>query len=226
VIDTVRHKPLFDPSTWKDPIAIVGCGGLGSHLAWNLARLGVRELELVDGDVLESHNLANQAYALSDVGKLKAEALAHALQRSLHLEVSIVPEFVREARTLAPVVFLCLDTMRDRKIVMDTCLKGNPAVRYVFDGRMDASHGVVYSINPNDPNHSALWDHYWFPDADAQNDGDGCGGKVSVVYTAAIVAGMMTHEFVRWNASLRGGPPPAQMRALSLGDDRMQSDRW
>ncbi|MBL8158199.1 ThiF family adenylyltransferase [bacterium] len=226
MIDVTRHRPLFDPAMWDDPIVIIGCGGLGSHLAWSIARLGVREIVLVDGDVLESHNLANQAYASSDVGKLKVEALAYALRRSLDVDVSIVPEFIREARMLAPVVFMCVDTMRDRKLIMDTCLKGNADVRYVFDGRMDASHGVVYSIDPNNPAHIALWEHYWFPDADAQNDGDGCGGKISVVYTAAIVAGMMAHEFVRWNASLNGGLPPAQRRDISLAEDRMQSDRW
>lgn len=226
MIDVTRHKPLFDPSTWEHPVAIVGCGGLGSHLAWNIARLGVREIILIDGDVLEPHNLANQAYRMADVGMMKAEALARALRQALGVQISIVPEFIRDAHALAPVVFLCVDTMRDRKVIMDTCLKGNADVRYVFDGRMDASHGVVYSIDPNSLSHQALWDHYWFPDEEGENDGAGCGGKISVAYTAAITAGMMAHEFVRWHAFLNGGPPPAQRRDISLGEDRMQSDRW
>lgn len=226
MLDVTRHQPLFDPSRWMDPIAIVGCGGLGSHLTWYLGRLGIRKMILVDGDVLEPHNVANQAYGSADVGELKVRALARSLERSLGADVAVIPEFVRDPRDLAPVVFIGVDTMRDRKIIMDTCLKGNPRVRHVFDGRMDASHGVVYSIDPNDPNHCAIWDHYWFPDTEAENDGAGCGGKISVAYTAGITAGLMAHEFVRWAASLRGGPPPAQMRSISLRDDRMHADRW
>jgi molybdopterin/thiamine biosynthesis adenylyltransferase len=226
MIDVTRHRPLFDPATWQHPVAIVGCGGLGSHLAWNIARLGVREVVLIDGDVLESHNLANQAYDMSGIGMFKAEVLARSLRRALGVEVSIVPEFIREARVLAPVVFMCVDTMRDRKLIMDTCLKGNTAVRYVFDGRMDASRGVVYSIDPNNPVHTQLWEHYWHPDEVADNEGQGCGGKLSVVYTAAITAGMMAHEFVRWHASLHGGPPPAQLRIVRLNADSLECDRW
>jgi molybdopterin/thiamine biosynthesis adenylyltransferase len=226
MIDTIRHDALFDPAQWQDQIAIIGCGGIGSHLAWYLGRLGLRRLLLIDGDLIEAHNIANQAYGIEDIGLLKVEALAHSLVTAFGLEADIVPEFVNGARRLAPVVFVCVDSMRDRKLILDTCLRSNPDVTYVFDGRMDASHGVVYAFDPNRADHLALWDHYWFPDDVAENEGAACGGKISVAYTAGITAGIMVHEFVRWAASLKGGPSPAQMRTINLSNDAMHSDRW
>ncbi|MBI4392863.1 MAG: ThiF family adenylyltransferase [Euryarchaeota archaeon] len=62
-------------------VAIIGCGALGSQLAAALARLGVGELTLIDPDTLEEHNLENQLYDHSDIGKPKVIALAERLRK-------------------------------------------------------------------------------------------------------------------------------------------------
>jgi hypothetical protein len=61
---------------------LVGCGRTGSLAATNLARLGVRELVLIDPDRVEAHNLGEMdgAYPL-DVGRPKVEVLVDELQR-------------------------------------------------------------------------------------------------------------------------------------------------
>jgi hypothetical protein len=53
-------------------ILIVGCGGIGSLVAMNLAGAGVKELRLIDGDVIEPSNLNRQfMWRMADVGKKK-----------------------------------------------------------------------------------------------------------------------------------------------------------
>ena len=64
----------------KSNVLILGCGGLGTHIAWNLVTMGVGNLTLVDGDNVEVSNLNRQIlYTVDDVGVKKV----HALKRQL-----------------------------------------------------------------------------------------------------------------------------------------------
>jgi molybdopterin/thiamine biosynthesis adenylyltransferase len=71
-------------------VLLAGAGNIGSPLASLLARAGVRLLRLVDRDVVEEKNLANQDFRPCDVGKPKAVALADRLREQ-------VPDVVVEA---------------------------------------------------------------------------------------------------------------------------------
>ncbi len=55
---------------------VVGCGGLGSWTALGLAKGGVKEITLVDPDIVEEKNLNTQVYGPEDIGKYKVDALA------------------------------------------------------------------------------------------------------------------------------------------------------
>ena len=63
-------------------ILIVGCGALGSLIAEQLARAGVGELILVDGDVLDAGNLVRHSADIFDVGLTKASAVGRVAKRS------------------------------------------------------------------------------------------------------------------------------------------------
>ncbi len=70
-----RHTPKLHDKLKNGRVAVCGLGGLGSHIAINLARSGVGYLKLIDFDVIEPSNLNRQAYRVSDLGKFKTEAL-------------------------------------------------------------------------------------------------------------------------------------------------------
>lgn len=61
-------------------VGIVGLGSLGSKIAVSLARSGVRQFELVDGDILHTGNLERHDGDWRDVGRHKAELTAHRLR--------------------------------------------------------------------------------------------------------------------------------------------------
>lgn len=63
-------------------VALVGAGGIGSAVGEQLLRLGVRDITILDPDVLSASNLT-RVYGSTpdDVGRPKAEALATHLQR-------------------------------------------------------------------------------------------------------------------------------------------------
>jgi hypothetical protein len=63
-------------------VAVVGTGGMGSWLIYNLACCGVGRLRLIDGDVVEPSNL-NRAilYTEDDIGVPKVSAAARSVRR-------------------------------------------------------------------------------------------------------------------------------------------------
>lgn len=85
-----RHTPKLHDKLKAARVAVCGLGGLGSHIAIMLARSGLGGLELIDFDVVEPSNLNRQAYRVSDLGRLKTEALREQiLQINPYTEVKI-----------------------------------------------------------------------------------------------------------------------------------------
>lgn len=76
-----RHTPKLHDKLKNGRVAVCGLGGLGSHIAINLARSGVGYLKLIDFDVVEPSNLNRQAYNIDDLGKLKTEAMKEQLAK-------------------------------------------------------------------------------------------------------------------------------------------------
>lgn len=80
----------------KATILIVGLGGVGSYAAEFIARAGVQNITLVDGDVFDETNKNRQLTALnSTIGKKKATVLAERL-RDINAEINLtlVEEFL------------------------------------------------------------------------------------------------------------------------------------
>lgn len=68
---------------------LIGCGGLGSQIAIQLAALGARHFTLVDGDTIDASNLNRLNWANAvDIGALKAERLARHLAERFSCDVA------------------------------------------------------------------------------------------------------------------------------------------
>ena len=75
-----RHTPEVQERLDHARIAVAGLGGLGSHVASALARIGVGHLHLIDYDVVDITNLNRQQYTARHLGRYKTDALADALK--------------------------------------------------------------------------------------------------------------------------------------------------
>ena len=65
----------------KSKVLLFGVGGVGSFAAEALARAGVGEITLVDGDTVAPSNLNRQLVALrSTIGRSKAEVMAERIR--------------------------------------------------------------------------------------------------------------------------------------------------
>ena len=84
--NTIGRKEYFgrgelSPSLGDKKIAIIGLGAIGSPIAEALARGGVRQLTLWDGDIVEAGNICRSIYDNTDIGNVKAKALAAHIKR-------------------------------------------------------------------------------------------------------------------------------------------------
>ncbi len=103
-------------------VFVLGCGGLGGHVALLLARLGVGLLSVCDGDVFEESNLNRQRLCREDrIGMNKAHAAAEELAAvASHVSVRVfaeradaanLPAMLEGARILVD----CLDDIPSRR---------------------------------------------------------------------------------------------------------------
>lgn len=80
-----RHSPETQGMLSKGRVAVAGLGGLGSNVAFALARIGVGmgngHLHLIDFDTVDLTNLNRQQYFIEHVGMYKTEALKSELLR-------------------------------------------------------------------------------------------------------------------------------------------------
>ncbi|ADI25420.1 ThiF family adenylyltransferase [Geobacillus sp. C56-T3] len=57
-------------------VLILGAGAIGTHVLWNLAAMGVKNITVVDYDIIEESNLNRQLfYDSNDIGKYKVDVL-------------------------------------------------------------------------------------------------------------------------------------------------------
>ena len=72
----------------KQHVMVVGCGGVGSHAAVALARMGIGKLTLVDFDVIHVTNLNRHAQATkATIGSSKSLVLKELIESFSDTEV-------------------------------------------------------------------------------------------------------------------------------------------
>lgn len=76
-----RHGAAVQQLLNRGRVAVAGLGGLGSNIAFALARIGVGHLHLIDFDRVDLTNLNRQQYFMEHVGMYKTDALRSELLR-------------------------------------------------------------------------------------------------------------------------------------------------
>ncbi len=107
-------------------VTLCGAGALGSLLADNLARQGVRRWKVIDRDRVEEHNAGTQLYGQSEVGAWKVEALRTRLFRAVGVEIEAIAKELndRNARSLlkgSGIIIDAFDNSAARRLVQEHC---------------------------------------------------------------------------------------------------------
>jgi len=105
-----RHSPGVIEKIKNASAGIAGCGGLGTHAAISLARLGIGRLVIADCDVVEPSNLNRQFYFVAQIGQRKVSALKKIL-RAVNPFLEVEAHFVLLGKKNIPRIFGGVDVM-------------------------------------------------------------------------------------------------------------------
>lgn len=145
-------------------VLVVGCGGLGSHIADTLARAGVGHLVLADRDIVELTNLQRQVlFDEADVreGLPKAEAAKRkvATINSQVAVTAIVDDVnhtnVEKLAAGCNLILDGLDNFETRYLLNDCAVK--LAIPYVYGGAVGTT-GLIYPVLPHTPSATSAWE--------------------------------------------------------------------
>jgi molybdopterin/thiamine biosynthesis adenylyltransferase len=195
---------------FESRVLVVGLGGLGGALAVLLARLGVGNLLLADGDVFTPANLNRQLLATTrTLGRNKAEVTARHL-RDLNpaLAATGIPHFLEPSTYQAHLSQVQaaldgLDTLKDRREFLTAAWEtGVPAVHGAVTGRF----GQVATLMPEDEGGLARLLNVLGTEPET--------GREVLAPTVMLVAALQVQEALR----LLLGQPPAYQGLLAHFD--------
>lgn len=195
-IDATRHREIFDPEKFNIPVQIIGCGAVGSWVALMLAKLGISDIHVWDFDHVEQHNIANQLFGNSDVGKKKVVALADAIYKQTGMDIIAHCEKV-VSQPMYGVVFNLVDSMAARKEIWDNCLKYKGGVQRVIETRMGVDVGRVYNVGNMNPMNIKDYEGTLYGDDVAEVSA--CGTSLTVITSALSVASCAVRGMINWH---------------------------
>ena len=114
----------------KTHVAVIGVGGLGSHLVQQLAHLGVGQLTLIDNDAVEFSNLNRLIGSRPNDAKLRKQKVA-VMNRMIsmidpQLKITLIPHTLLTEKALSEVkqcdyIFGCVDNDGARLVLIELC---------------------------------------------------------------------------------------------------------
>ncbi len=138
-------------------VMVIGLGGVGSFAAEFLARAGVGNMTIVDGDTVDLSNTNRQLPALhSTVGKRKTAVMAERMQDiNPELNLNIRDEFINPETVKSLItndfdyIFDCIDSIQPKQYVIVACKQ--KGVRIISSmgagGRLDPSKVQVADLS-------------------------------------------------------------------------------
>lgn len=143
-----NRKVRFSGAPWAHShqhLIIGGVGGIGSWVAFFLARIG-HTLHIYDMDTIDTTNMGGQLYKESHVGVLKAEAISEIIKEfsGKDANVFINSTYDKDSQT-SPIVFSCFDNMATRKLMFEKWAKQDSRELFI-DGRLLAEVGMVFTV--------------------------------------------------------------------------------
>ena len=167
---TARHGKELQERFVTATVAVCGLGGLGSNIAFALARAGVGRLILIDYDRVDITNLHRQQYKANQIGRYKTEALAENLiEIAPYTEIKTLTEKLTEDNLTdllkdAAIVCEALDRAEAKAMLVNGVLEQLP------DCCLVAASGMAGIGTPNTIQTRKVAKHFYL-----------CGDEVSDV---------------------------------------------
>lgn len=200
MLDLSKSYDFFQPDKDTAMIHIVGCGSVGSTIAENLSRCGIKRITLWDFDHVEPHNVANQMFRQQDIGKLKVEALKDILlDINPDMEIKLKPEGWN-GETLSGYIFLAVDNIELRKQIVEKIFN-NIYVKAVFDFRTLLESAQHYAARWDDLEMKQnLLNSMQFSHEEAMEETpvSACGVTLGVATVVRIISALGVNNYINF----------------------------
>ena len=201
-MDLTKSYEFFQPDKDTAMIHIVGCGSVGSTVAENLARCGVKKMTLWDFDKVEEHNIANQMFRQVDVGKPKVEALRDII-------IDINPEAANsivlkpkgwQGAIMSGYIFLAVDDIEIRRQIVEKH-RNSMFVKAVFDFRTLLESAQHFAADWTDTRQKeSLWNSMQFSHEEAAEETpvSACGVTLGVATTVRLISALGVNNYINF----------------------------
>lgn len=201
-MDLAKSYEFFQPEKCTDWIHIIGCGSVGATVAECLARFGLTKFKLYDFDIVEAHNIANQIFDESHIGRAKTECTLEIISRinpACRTNSKVFDEgYV--GQKLNGYVFLCVDNIDLRRQIAEGN-RTNPYIKGMFDFRtrlVDAQHYAAAWDDPSMVETFLSTMQFSHAEAEADTPVSACHVALSVTPTVRIISYLGVINFINF----------------------------
>lgn len=190
----------------KARIVLGGCGGIGSNVAFQLARMIPANITIYDDDTVEAVNMAGQLFSYKDIGKSKVGAIADMiLQYTSMRQINAIDKKFTDQTEPGDIMICGFDSMRARKTFFKSWLSHiknksmeERAKCLLIDGRLSIDTLQVLCIKGDDDyNINRYQREFLF--SDSQADETICSMK-QTTYLACMIGSLIVNLFTNFIA--------------------------
>ena len=174
-------------------VTLIGLGSIGSVTGLYLAKMGACSLTAFDADIVDVHNVSNQAYGMSDVGLLKADAFSILVEN----QTGMLPDAIckqYDGRQLSGVVISAVDSMKSRETIWKS-VRDQPQVQLYIDARMGLETLIVHTVRPQIREDRVRYSQTIIPDDQAHQEP--CTAR-TICYTPLMAASVVCNLVKRF----------------------------
>ena len=148
---TRRNGETLQKKFSSATVAVCGLGGLGSNIAFSLARAGIGKLILIDFDRVDITNLNRQQYKAAQIGRFKTDALSENLKEiAPYIKTECHTARINKENALsllekADIICEAFDNAECKAMLTDTVLENMPN-KYLVAASGMAGMGSTNSI--------------------------------------------------------------------------------
>ena len=207
-----EYTSRFSSAIWYEniqskTIILAGVGGIGSYVAFLLARMKPASMFIYDNDTVEAANMSGQLYGNFDLGRPKVSAISEMIRNYAdYNSVFAIPERFTEESEASDIMICGFDNMTARRVFFNKWLrhvnskpKSERGKCLFIDGRLAAEEFQVLCIKGDDQfNINRYRTDFLFTDAEA--DETICSYK-QTTFCANMIASYMVNLFVNFCAN-------------------------
>lgn len=191
----------------KARIIVAGIGGIGSNVAFQLARMIPANLTLYDDDNVEMVNMAGQLFSSNNIGESKVNAIANMIYdyTSMRQVLAIKDKFTSDKEP-GDIMICGFDNMRARRTffnswynhILDKSEEERSKCLYL-DGRLSMDTLQILCIRGDDQYNIERYERE-FLFADYEADATVCSMK-QTTYLACMIGSLMVNLFTNFIAN-------------------------